>query len=327
MEIIEKILQRNEFVKKPPVLVDVGASGELNKDWKEIAKYSICIAFDPDEREMSYAKKESSFYKNFYIYKTILTTEQSPTQKFYLTSNPFCSSTLEPDEKKLKDWSHNQFFKVNKTVQFHTKRISDILSELSINHIDWFKTDAQGTDLRLFKDIPENIRNKVLTADFEPGIMNAYKNEDKLWQLIEYFEDKNFWMSDITVKGVSRFREETRKKLNEENVNAISRTSKWSPGWAEVSYMNNLDGQNFDKRDLLLMWVLATIKKQYGFAIEIALKGCELFNDQIFIEMKEATLRQTSEKFNHIKKTDKILRLINKPKNIFKKLVKKNLGK
>ena len=48
---IDKILSRPEFQTEPPVLVDVGASGELHARWKPFAKYAVCIAFDADDRD------------------------------------------------------------------------------------------------------------------------------------------------------------------------------------------------------------------------------------------------------------------------------------
>ena len=50
MKIIQKVLESVYFENKPPVLIDIGASGEINAKWKAIASYSVCIAFDADER-------------------------------------------------------------------------------------------------------------------------------------------------------------------------------------------------------------------------------------------------------------------------------------
>mgnify|MGYP000334230672 FL=1 len=43
---IEKILRNEVFEKKPPVLIDVGASDEINNSWKKLSRYSICLGFD-----------------------------------------------------------------------------------------------------------------------------------------------------------------------------------------------------------------------------------------------------------------------------------------
>jgi hypothetical protein len=45
-------MSRAEFAAEPAILFEVGASGGLNPAWSKLAKYSVCVAFDPDDREM-----------------------------------------------------------------------------------------------------------------------------------------------------------------------------------------------------------------------------------------------------------------------------------
>jgi hypothetical protein len=71
MTLIRKILSRNEFREQPPVLLDVGASGSIHPKWTAIAPYSVCIAFDADNREMGYVVRESSGYLKLYVYNHI----------------------------------------------------------------------------------------------------------------------------------------------------------------------------------------------------------------------------------------------------------------
>jgi hypothetical protein len=95
MNIIDKVLSLPEFKEHPPVLVDIGASGELHKIWKNLAKYSICIAFDADSRDIEYTVNEKSHYKKLYVYNRILTSQLKENEEtFYLTKSPYCSSLL-----------------------------------------------------------------------------------------------------------------------------------------------------------------------------------------------------------------------------------------
>ena len=61
MKIIQAVLSSSHFENKPPVLIDIGASGEINKKWRPIAPYSICIAFDADDREFNVSEKQASW--------------------------------------------------------------------------------------------------------------------------------------------------------------------------------------------------------------------------------------------------------------------------
>lgn len=290
--LINKILSLKELVDKPPVLIDIGASCQLHKPWKNISKYSICIAFDADERKFNFVREEVGKFKRLLIYNCIVTdTDQSETD-FYLTKSPYCSSLLEPDETALKDWVFSEKFKVEKKVKLNSRALNSVLSEAKIDYVDWFKTDSQGTDLRLFSSLPEQIRKKTLVAEFEPGILDSYHGEDKLYRLLEFMNDKNYWMSEIEVKGTQRISIENLNVISDnENVKRIIQHSmKKSPGWAEVKYFNTFKG-NLDKREFLLGWIFAIINKQHGFALTIANNGLQQFKDQIFEEMKMQSIR------------------------------------
>ncbi len=289
MAIIDDILKLKEFKEQPPVLMDIGASGEMYKFWKKIAKYSICIAFDADDRELGYTVKDHAGYHKLFLYNCIITNKTDPSLEFYLTSSPYCSSTLEPYEEKLKVWAFADLFKLNKKVNLNANNIPSVLAELNINYIDWFKTDSQGTDLRLFQSIPDQMLAKVLVADFEPGIIDAYKGEDKLFALVDYMKDKHYWMNDLFIKGSQRIDLSlVGNKLSGKTNKNIQYLIKHSPNWGEVSFLHTFENiENFSKRDVLLGIVFSIILKQYGFALELSLKGNEKFNDPIFKKLEQ----------------------------------------
>ena len=71
-QIIAKVLLRKEFADNPPVLLDIGASGKTYEPWNEIAKYSICVAFDADAREIKHIEDGSGYKKYTFITKLSL---------------------------------------------------------------------------------------------------------------------------------------------------------------------------------------------------------------------------------------------------------------
>jgi hypothetical protein len=123
---IDMVLQRQEFIEAPPVLLDIGASGAIHRKWRTIAKYSIGIAFDADVREMNYAIKESSGYKKLYLFNRLVTDSPSSETDFYLTRSPYCSSLLRPDEKSIANWAFADLFEVEKTVKLKSIRRASI---------------------------------------------------------------------------------------------------------------------------------------------------------------------------------------------------------
>ena len=280
-------MQMEVFQSRPPLLIDVGASGELNTKWKPIAPYSICIAFDADDREFHISEHVDKRYKKLIVFNRVVTPEPIDKVDFYLAESPFCSSLLQPDNENLKRWFFSSLFEVQKKVQLHAITLTKALSQADIDYIDWFKADTQGTDLSLFKTLPTHLSKGILAAEFEPGIIDAYVKEDKLFSVMEYLQQHGFWLSSMEVKGTQRLGEEYKNKFN---AFAVRKILKRSPCWAEVTYLRELF--SFDERQALLLFIFALLEKQYGFALEIADWGSKEFQKEIFLDCKKAVKKR-----------------------------------
>ncbi len=202
--IIDSVFKHESFDRKPPIFIDIGASGEIFPSWKEIIQYSHCIAFEADEREAAYMNNSKDKWRKYTSFKALATTQLTGKIDFYLTESPFCSSTLKPDFKSLIDWDFSYLFDIQKVSSMDSKNIAQALQDMKISYIDWFKTDSQGTDLRLFASLPDELRHRILAADLEPGIIDAYVGEDKLHHVLAYMEQEPFWVSSMNIKGAKR---------------------------------------------------------------------------------------------------------------------------
>lgn len=290
MSIFEEIMNHPELRQKPPVLVDIGASGGIHKQWKKIAPYSICLAFDADTRDFSVDEVKSEFKQLFRINR-IVAAEKSENADFWLTSSPHCSSSLAPDKSALKAWAFAPLFEVEKQIKLSAVTLGESLASCGLDNIDWYKSDSQGTDLSIFISLPESIRQNILVAEFEPGILNAYVGEDKLSSLMLYMEDKPFWVQDMILKGSQRISQESLTMLRMVQRRFISAFLRTPPGWCEISYMNDfLLIRN--RRDFMLGWVIAMLLKEHGYAIDLAERARVHFGDPIFLEMRVEALNQ-----------------------------------
>lgn len=282
---IKKILNRKEFISKPPVLLEVGASGKIHESWKKIAKHSICIAFDADLRDFSTEKSNSKYKKLILINKIV--SNRTGKAKFYLTKEPHCSSALDTDMNSLQHWLFRDKFVVEGQVEVDAITINAVLDTLGFEYLDWFKTDSQGTDLRIFKEIRKSIREKLLVAEFEPGIIDGYKDEDKLHSILEFMND-DFFVDEIKLVGAHRVKPETVKKhfsfLTSKHFNKThSVLSKESKIFANVTYLNNIEDKGIlNKRDVLLFLVVLLLREQYLFCLEVSAYYYEEYQDPIF---------------------------------------------
>ncbi|SFV27487.1 FkbM family methyltransferase [Thermoflavifilum thermophilum] len=289
MKIIHKALKRKEFQDKPPVLIDIGASGSIHSRWKKIAPYSICLTFDPDARDYNYFKREQKHYKQLHTLRCGVGNQDRPERTFYLTRSPYCSSFLKPSIEKLKPYSFSEKFIVEHEVKYEMRSIKSILSELNISYIDWFKSDSQGMDLQIFKSSGEEIIEKVIAAEFEPGIMDAYEGEDKLHEVLSFMEKKHFFLSELNVKGPIRIPHEYLQEITHISFlrKLIEASHKKIAGWGEMLYLNTFETDALENtRDYILGIVIAMLNHEYGFALELARKAKKEFKDDILNEFE-----------------------------------------
>jgi hypothetical protein len=280
-KIIGNILSTEHFQNKPPLLVDIGASGEIYSKWKQIAPHSICVAFDADTRDFNAVVEENKGYKKLYKINRIVSAESADYKTFYLTKSPYCSSTLKPDTQKLEPWVFKSLFEVEETALLPSIQLNDVLKTIGYDYIDWFKVDSQGTDLEIFLSLPVEMRSTILAADFEPGIIDAYIGEDKLYQVQETIEKEGMWFSSFVVKGT--------KRINKK-YDTISQFQRNSPCWAELTALKT--NSNNDIRSLLLLIIFSLIEDQWGFALELIDKS-EL-KQPILVNIKESILKEVS---------------------------------
>lgn len=309
---IAELLQRPEFEIRPPVLVDIGASGSLPLYWKEIAPYCICIAFDGDDRDFSYIEEKRKQYKKLIVVNKVVSVHGGEID-FYLTRSPYCSSTLKTDSETLSNYAFADLFEIEKVIKLPSVQLSSVLSENKIEYIDWFKTDTQGTDLRIIQSLEKKFVNDVLVYELEPGIIDAYEGEDKLYDVLAFFNRNKFIVLDANIQGSYRINMNLIKnKLPDAIINHIPQFLPSTPDWCEVSFFNPFKSESFTIREYLLGWIFAMIKKQYGLALEIADKGYIKFNHTLFSRMMDDTLSDIKNNFagRFIKPTFK-RRLIN----------------
>ena len=298
--IIHEVMTHSSLLRSPPVLVDIGASGTIHKKWNPIAKYAICIAFDADSRDFEICESENKGWRKLYSMNRLVTSESAEEMDFYLTKSPHCSSSLAPDQKALEPWAFSPLFEVDNIVKLPSVDLQSALLKVDVDYIDGYKTDSQGTDLRIFNSLPKEIINKILLAEFEPGIIDAYQGEDKLHHLLAHMEKEPFWISNMEIKGSQRINNLDLKSLNYFQQRSIESFLKMAPGWCEISYLNKMEQSEMTLREYFLAWVFASLNAEHGFALFVANKGYELFGDKLLLKLQNKSIKELSSGYFHL---------------------------
>jgi hypothetical protein len=283
MSIIDEVLSREEFGARPPVLLDIGASKLLHPRWRKLSRYSEAIAFDADDRELGAIEEQAKRFRKFHLFRSIVTAGVDGPARFHLTRLPFCSSLLAPDQETLGRYLYANSFDVLRVVDMDACSLPRVLHELQISAIDWFKTDSQGTDLRLFQSLGTNIERTIL-YECEPGLIAFYQGEDTFPAIHEFVTERKFELLECVVKGSQRLPAACFSRyFHEKEKRLLTLSHKTVPGWVEAMYFNRrLLTADTPNRDRLLAWTFATVEAQHGLALEIATVSQDATSDRLW---------------------------------------------
>lgn len=292
---IDKVLAA---LNRQPVLVDIGASGATPGIWEPIAQHSVYLGFDPDQRDL-HDVPDGQFARSIIVNAAVTSAFDQSQAHFYLTHSPYCSSTLQPDAGSLANYLFSDLFVVAREASVPATTLNTVLDRLSLQSVDWFKTDSQGTDLRLFQSLRDDLRERVLAVDIEPGLIDAYIGEDLFVDAHRELLRQGFWLSSLGLKGTIRMKRTTleamasyRPGLKESD---IYRSVHQSPGWCEARYLRSLESlreRNAEARDYALLWVFAMVDRQWGYALDIACAYEQQFaKDSISSVLRDLPLR------------------------------------
>ena len=273
--IIGKVLDAHDI---EPVLVDIGASGATPEIWRAIANKSRYIGFDPDARDL-HEVSNGPFRKAVIVNEAVTAESNKDTVRFYLTRSPHCSSTLKPDEEGLARYIFSDLFVVEREVEVRATTLNEVINRLQLRGVDWLKLDSQGLDLRLYQSLDDRWRKRLLAIDVEPGLIDAYRDEDLFVTTHAALVRDGFWLSDACVKGTGRMSRTLLARIAELrpgfDQDRFVNSMKPAPGWCEARYLRSLESLaqiGANEQDYALLWAFSLVDNHVGFALEVGLE-------------------------------------------------------
>lgn len=292
--LVSEVMGHAVFRDAPLVLVDIGASGGLPREWKLLAPYAVGIGFDPDSRETQILSKEQHRFRRWIFVPRVVVAEASrESAQMFLTQSPFCSSTLPPSQK-LQEWAFSDLFVVERELELPAQTLEDALHANGLKQVDWLKCDTQGTDVRIFRSLSDSVRHAIHVVEFEPGLINAYTGEDKFADLLRTMDSEPFWQARLVVNHTPRGRIETlRRELGPVGASLYRDFGLGAPAWVNSTYLRDFHRVPVANiRDALAGSLLALLHRQPVVALEIVEASAGLFSEPLLARLAETARRQ-----------------------------------
>jgi len=194
-KLIQNLLKNEKIIS-----LDVGAQGGFNSDNFFPDKYNHFfenILVEP-------IKSEADKLKNTkYIINKGLWSKKEKKKLYILDQRLGSSSMYMPNEKsfdlhniKQKDYEN---YKVTRSIEIECDTISNQLSLLNIESLDYLKIDTQGAELEILKGIG---KYRPQLIKIEAHFFSMYKNAPNWHEVVNHLYNMNYVLIDL--KGIGK---------------------------------------------------------------------------------------------------------------------------
>lgn len=175
-------------------LIDIGASGQLDKKWKPIESLVNLVAFDPNEEECSrLASLPSKLRSATYLPYAVGGEDEQAT--LFKTESIYCYTVCEPNTPWLDRFTFGDLFAVTGTEPIPVRRFGNI-EELAGFDADVIKTDSQGLDLQILSN-SGNLLERAFYVETETGFVENCLGETTYAQIDEFMRSQGFLLFDL----------------------------------------------------------------------------------------------------------------------------------
>ena len=173
-------------------IIEIGAN--LGKETAEFNKEDVVWIFEPSPRHIPYLQKKFKDYPNIHIIQKAV-SDFNGKAKFNIAKDTYSSSLLDlSDRAKLKN-----LLEFSETIEVDVINLNKFIIENNITKIDYYKSDAQGVDLKILKSLGDNIKLiKKGKVEVNNKYVNIYENQDNyVDDTIEYLSKYGFSITNV----------------------------------------------------------------------------------------------------------------------------------
>lgn len=176
----------------PLVIVDVGASGGVDKGWETLPANARILAFEPDEaecRRLTEAVSASGERRVEYIPQAL--GDLSGRRPFYLTASPYCASTFRPLEELASRFDGLSGMLIEQVIEVDLTTLDEWCDARDITTVDYIKLDTQGSELDIIRG-GRDVLSSSLVIETEVEFNPLYLDQPLFGQIDAYLRAVGF---------------------------------------------------------------------------------------------------------------------------------------
>jgi len=262
------------YRRNPIVLVDVGASGGIERAMLQLKKHLHFIGFEPDDREYKNLAKnanKSLVYLNIGLYK------EKTTVDFHLTRKQQVSSIYKPNAEFLKNFNNPERYEVVDVVKVDVDSLDNQLKENNLQNVDIIKLDTQGSELDILKGAEEALSNDAVAVAVEVEFSELYEKQPLFADIDIHLRQFGFQLFDIFPCYLERSAGRNCRRIKGQFVFADALYIKSIP--AIERSISSLDNEA-KKYKLLRLISICILYNHHDYALEVIEHYKALFSDR-----------------------------------------------
>jgi FkbM family methyltransferase len=189
------------YREHPLVLVDVGASGGLNHNWKPARRHLKVIGFEPDPREYS-ALVERGGDDTIY-FNTALFSDQRRLS-LHLARKQEVSSTFMPNRDFLDAFPDAERYDILREITIDADTLDNQLANGGIHGVDFLKLDTQGSELSILRGATRTLERQIVGVEIEVEFVELYKGQPLFDEVNRFLTESGFWLFDLRRQFLKR---------------------------------------------------------------------------------------------------------------------------
>ena len=195
MDIYFDNLADDYYERAPLTLIDIGARGGLQSNWRPAVRHLRHVGFEPDPAEHARLASGADPRRTVFINAAVGRARGRLVLNVGRLGGT--SSHSEPNLEFLRRFPDPDRYEVVRQVEIETDRLDAVLPRHGIADPDFIKIDTQGAELAILEGAREALERSVLGLEVEVLFAPLYREQPSFGEIDDLLRRSGFQLFDL----------------------------------------------------------------------------------------------------------------------------------